>query len=61
MESDKRYEISVGEVKLPGEGVGDIILSTLEPLGVLHHVRVEEEGCMVPCDFDAGRCLNKVV
>lgn len=61
MESNKRYEVSVGEVNLPGEGVGDIILATLKPLGVLHYVRVEEEGCMVSCNADAGRCLNECV
>ena len=47
-------------VKITQESVGDLVLPTQEPLGILLDACVEEECSMMACRLDADGCLDWV-
>jgi len=53
-------EVVIGTVKVTRECIGDVVLPTREPLGILLDAGVEEERSMVACYLDANGCLDWV-
>ena len=47
-------------IKITREGIGNIVLLSWEPLGVLLDARFEEEGGMMLRCLDANLCLDEI-
>ena len=47
-------------IEITREGIGDIVLFSREPLGVLFDARFEEEGGVMLCYLDANLRLDEI-